>query len=234
MPDRQSATHSRDQQEASSGYFASLEWAKCILLTTFERDGSPVSAPVRGVVDGDRAYFWAWSRSGSVQRLQHTDAVQVTPCSVRGFFTYGSPLEATARQLPGEEADRAAEKLARRHPVQHRFLIPLLHRTRRRQMVHYELLADDAAGDQGQCLEGFRGPDQRDDRPAGHAVHQSREVIRIRCARTHVTDHGIASIACIWPTSTGQAGQQNVSNVKIARRQSSQKPYPGTTRHAER
>jgi PPOX class probable F420-dependent enzyme len=158
------------------------------------------------VADGDRAYFWAWSRSGSVQRLQHTDAVQVTPCSARGFFTYGPPLEATARLLPGEEADRAARKLARRHPVQRRFLIPLLHRTRRRQMVGYELLADDAAGDQGQCLEAFRGPDQRGDQSGGNAVRQSREVTRIHCVQTHVTGHGIASIACIWPTPTGQAG----------------------------
>src|SRR5215471_8598608 len=210
MPDRQSATHSRDQQEASSGYFAPLEWAKCILLTTFERDGTPVSAPVRGVVDGDRAYFWAWSRSGSVQRLQHTDAVQVTPCSARGLFTYGSPLEATARLLPGAEADRAAGKLARRHPVQHRFLIPLLHRTRRRRMVHYELLADDPASDQSQCPEGLRGPDQRADQSGRHAVRQSREVMRIHCVQIHVTDHGIASIACIWPTSISQVGQQNV------------------------
>ena len=206
MSDRQSATRSRDQQEASSGYFAPLEWARCILLTTFERDGTPVSAPVRGVVDGDRAYFWAWSRSGSVQRLQHTDAVQVTPCSARGLFTYGSPLEATARLLPGAEADRAAGKLARRHPAQHRFLIPLLHRARRRQLVHYELLADDAAGDHSQCPEGFRGPDQRADRPGGRAVRQSRELMRIRCVQVHVTDRGIASIACIWPTSIGQLG----------------------------
>jgi PPOX class probable F420-dependent enzyme len=160
------------------------------------------------VVDGDRAYFWAWSRSGSVQRLQRTDAVQVTPCGARGFFTYGPPLEATARLLPGQEAGRAAEKLARRHPVRHRFLIPLLHRTRRRQMVHYELLADDAAVGQGQCLEGLRGPGQRSDHPGGHAVRRSREVTRIHCVQTHVTDHDIAAIACIWPASTGQAGQQ--------------------------
>jgi PPOX class probable F420-dependent enzyme len=204
MSDRETATHSRDQQEASSGYFAPLEWAKCMLLTTFERDGTPVSAPVRGVLDGDRAYFWAWSRSGSAQRLRHTDAVQVTPCSARGLFTYGSPLEATARLLPGEEADRAAGKLARRHPVQHRFLIPLLHRTRRRQMVHYELLADNPAADQGQGPEGLRGPDRRADQPGRHAVRQSREVMRIHCVQVRVTDHGIASIACIWPRSVGQ------------------------------
>ena len=178
MSDRQSATHGRDQREAGSGYFAPLEWATCILLTTFEPDGTPVSAPVRGVADGDRAYFWAWSRSGSVQRLQHTDAVQVTPCSLRGFFTYGPPLEATARLLPGEEADRAAGKLARRHPVHHRFLIPLLHRTRRQQMMGYELLADGAAGGQGQCPEGSRDPDQRGDQLGGDAVRQSRDVTR--------------------------------------------------------
>jgi PPOX class probable F420-dependent enzyme len=234
MPDRQAATHGRDQQEASSGYFAPLERVKCMLLTTFERDGTPVSAPVRGVVDGDRVYFRAWSRSGSVQRLRHTDAVQVTPCSARGLFTYGPPLEATARPLPDEEADRAAGKLARGHPVQHRFLIPLLHRTRRRQMVHYELLADDAAGDQGQCPEGSRGPDRRGDQPREHAVRQSRDVTRIQRVRAHVTDHGIASIACIWPASTGQAGQKNASNIKIARRESPQKPHPSSTRHAER
>ena len=206
MSDRQSATRSRDQQEASSGYFAPLEWAKCMLLTTFERDGTPVSAPVRGMVDGDRAYFWARSRSGSVRRLQHTAAVQVTPSSLRGFLTFGPPLDATARLLPGEEASRAARELARKHPLQHRFLIPLLHRTPRRQMVGYELLADDAAGDHGQCPEGFRGPDQRADRPGGRAVRQSREVMRIRCVQVHVTDRGIASIACIWPTSIGQLG----------------------------
>jgi PPOX class probable F420-dependent enzyme len=226
----QSVTDSRDQQEASSDYFAPLRWAKCMLLTTFERDGTLVSASVRGVVDGDRAYFWAWSRSGSVQRLHHTSAVRVTPCSARGLFTYGSPLEATARLLPGAEADRAAGKLARRHPVQHRFLIPLLQRTRRRCMVHYELLAEDAAGDQGQCPEGLRGPDQRADQPGRHAVRQSREVMRIHCVQVHVSDHGIASIACIWPASIGQAGQQKVSNIKIARRALSpgSPPYAST------
>ena len=47
--------------------------------------------------------------------------------------------------LPGEEASRIAGKLARKYPVRQRFLIPLLHRTRRWQMVHYELLTYEAA-----------------------------------------------------------------------------------------
>ena len=199
MPGHQFATDSRDQQEAGSGYFAPVERARHMLLTTFERGGSAVSAPVSGVADGDRAYFWTWSGSASARLLQHTDAVQVTPCSTRGFITYGLPLNATARLLDGGEASRATGKLASKHPVQHRFLILLLQRARRRQMMIYELLADDA---QGQHVGGFRAPDRRGDQSGGHAVDASGEVVRVYWVRTHVTDCGVASIACIWPTSS--------------------------------
>jgi PPOX class probable F420-dependent enzyme len=198
MPGRQFATDSRDQQEAGSGYFAPVQRTRHMLLTTFDRGGDAVSAPVRGVADGDRAYFWTWSGSGSARLLQHTDTVQVTLCRARGFLTYSSPpLSATARLLHGDEASRATGKLARKHPVQHRFLIPLLQPARRRQMVIYELLADDA---QGRHPEGFRTPDQGDDQSGGHAVDASLEVARISRVRTHVTDCGVASIACIWAT----------------------------------
>ena len=195
MPSRQFATDSRDQQEAGSGYFAPVERTRHMLLTTFERGGSAVSAPVSGVADGDRAYFWTRSGSASARLLRHTDAVQVTPCSTRGFITYGLPLNATARLLHGGEASRATGKLASKHPVQHRFLTLLLQWARRRQMMIYELLADDA---QGQHVEDFRAPDRRGDQSGGHAVHASGEVARVYWVRTHVTDCGVASIACIW------------------------------------
>ena len=234
MSGRQFATDSRDQQEAGSGYFAPVEQASHMLLTTFERGGAAVSAPVRGVADGDRAYFWAWSGSGSARLLQYTDAVEVTPCSARGFLTYGLPLSATARLLPGDEAGRAAGELARKHPVQHRFLIPLLQRARRRQMVIYELLADDAQGDHGQPPEGSRAPDQQDDQSGGYVLHASREVARIHCVRTHVTDCGVASVACIWPTpahvtlpTAKEAARQERSRAPGSRRPPAP-AWPGT------
>ncbi len=191
MSDQEPGTDSRDLPEASSapeasgGYFAPLEWTKCMLLTTFDRDGTAVSAAVHGVVDGDRAYIWAWSQSGCGRRLQRARAVQVAPCSLRGFFTHGPALAATVRQLAGEEASQAASRLARKHPLQHRLLIPLLHRARRQQMAHYELLADDDAGVQS----------------GGPAEHASPELARVHWTRTDVTDYGVAAIACIWPTS---------------------------------
>lgn len=201
MSDRQSATDSRasDQHEAADvGYFAPLASARHLLLTTFERDGTSVSAPVAGVVDGDRVYFGAWSRPGAVKCLRHTEAVQVTACIMRGFCTYGPMLDAAARPLSDEEASRVAGQLARKYPVRHRILIPLLRRTRRWQMVHYELLADDAAGDHDLCPAGSRGSDQLDDQRESEAVHGHEGLMRCRYARTPVTDHGVASIACIW------------------------------------
>ena len=63
-------------------------------VTTFGRDGRPVPARVHGVIDGGRAYFTARSRSGTVRRLRHADAVHVAPCNVLGLC-YGPPLEAT-------------------------------------------------------------------------------------------------------------------------------------------
>ena len=71
MPSRSSTPDSNYQQEAADGgYFATLAPAKYMLLTTFKREGTPVSTPVQGVIDGKRAYFRVWSQSGTVKRLR--------------------------------------------------------------------------------------------------------------------------------------------------------------------
>ena len=129
-------------QAADLSYFAPLASARYVLLTTFKRQGTQISVPVRGMVDGDRAYFQAWSRSGHAKRLRHTDTVRVAPCTVLGLYSNAPPLVATARLLPDDEAGQVAEKLARKYPVQHRYryLIGWLSRARHGQMVHYELL----------------------------------------------------------------------------------------------
>jgi len=74
----------------------------------------------------------------------------VMPCGALGFWTYGTPHDAIARRLSGEEASREAAKLDRRHPVQR--LLPI--RRLRRQAVYYELLADGAVGGRGGLPEG--------------------------------------------------------------------------------
>jgi uncharacterized protein len=128
------------REEAGGGYFASLAKGRYLLLTTFKPKGTPVAAPVQGITDGDRAYFRVWSPSGTARRLQHTDGVQVAPCGALGVLSHGPPLDAAARPLAGEEADRVAGPLGRKYPVRRRSLARLLHRARHRRLMYYELL----------------------------------------------------------------------------------------------
>ena len=125
---------------ASGSYFASLAKARYLRLTTFKRKGAPVSAPVPGIVDGDRAYFGVPSRSGAVRRLEHTDGVQVAPCGALGLVSYGPPLDAAARPLADEEISGVAGQLARKYPVRRRSLARLLQRVHQRRLAYYELL----------------------------------------------------------------------------------------------
>jgi PPOX class probable F420-dependent enzyme len=142
MPDRAPAADSGDQPDG--GYFAPLASAGYLRITTYGRHGNAVSASVPGMADGDRGYFRARSRSGTVNRLRDFDAVQATPSGVLGFFSYGPPLDAIARRLSGDEASRAAAKLDSRYPLRQRFPIRLL----RRDAVYYELVPGEAAADQ--------------------------------------------------------------------------------------
>ena len=128
------------EETAGGSYFAPLAKARYLLLTTFKQKGTPVSGPVQGIFDGDRAYLRVWSRSGTVKRLRHTDGVQVAPCGALGLCSQGPPLDAAARQLAGEEVSRVAGQLARKYPVRRRSLARLLQRARRRRLVYYELL----------------------------------------------------------------------------------------------
>jgi len=128
------------REEAGGGYFASLAKGRYLLLTTFKPRGTPVSAPVQGITDGDRAYFRVWSQSGPARRLQHTDGVQVAPCGALGLLSHGPLLDAAARPLADEEASRVAGPLGRKYPVRRRSLARLLHRARRRRLVYYELM----------------------------------------------------------------------------------------------
>lgn len=104
-------------------------------MSTPRPKSAPVSVRVQGMVDGDQAYFRVWSGSGMIRRLRHADQVQVTACDTLGLVSHGEPMYAAVRPLAGQEASRAAEKLAVRYPGRRDFLARLLRRTR----VHYEL-----------------------------------------------------------------------------------------------
>jgi hypothetical protein len=145
VPFRPPTTARPGRQAAGIGKPAPLATAKYLLLTSFNRDGAALATPVRVLADGDRAYFRTADPSGLSERLQRTDWVQVSPCTVLGVCRTGPTVDATARLLAGDEAGWAAAQLAPSYPLWRRFLGSLAHRVTGRQAVYYEVQPDEAA-----------------------------------------------------------------------------------------
>jgi PPOX class probable F420-dependent enzyme len=115
--------------------------AKTILLTTYKRDGTPVQTPVSIAFDGDQAFFRSYDKAWKTKRLRGNPRVEAAPCTLFGKRT-GPAVQARATLLRGEQAARAARALARRHRVLQGILVPLAHRLRHYQTMHYQLSPD--------------------------------------------------------------------------------------------
>ena len=96
---------------------------KYMLLTTFRRDGTPVSTPVWVVkLDDERVGFWTSSGSGKAKRLAHTERVTVAPCDARGRVKPGSTVvDATARVVTGSELEDIRTRIVAKYGVMTKF-----------------------------------------------------------------------------------------------------------------
>lgn len=75
---------------------------KYIALTTFKRDGTPVTTPVwvAPLTAANTVGFWTSSGSGKAKRIAHTERVTVQACDARGKPAPEAPLiEATAQLI---------------------------------------------------------------------------------------------------------------------------------------
>ena len=85
----------------------SLGDEKYLALTTFKRDGTPVTTAVWAApIDDNKIGFWTSSGSGKAKRLAHTSKVIVQPCDARGRPKAGTtPTEATAELVTGPQLE---------------------------------------------------------------------------------------------------------------------------------
>jgi PPOX class probable F420-dependent enzyme len=124
---------------AGGNAFSSLgrQWA--VRLTTFRRDGRPVSTPVNIAVDGDHVYFRTYEQAGKFKRLRNNPNVDVAPSTFRGEAT-GPATPARARLLTGADDVRAGRLIDQKHKVFQRLLVRTAHRLRGYTTRHFELL----------------------------------------------------------------------------------------------
>lgn len=92
---------------------------KYIALTTFKRDGTPITTPVWCVpVESATVGFWTSSGSGKAKGLAHTSRVIVQPSNSRGVVKPGtSPAEATAKLVTGPELEGIRVKVNAKYGV---------------------------------------------------------------------------------------------------------------------
>jgi PPOX class probable F420-dependent enzyme len=87
---------------------------KRALLTTFRRNGTPVSTPVWAALADGRLYVRSERTAGKLKRLRNDPRVLLAPCTVRGK-PLGAPFEARARTLAAAEEPLAERVLANRY-----------------------------------------------------------------------------------------------------------------------
>jgi PPOX class probable F420-dependent enzyme len=100
-----------------------VPWARrrCLLLTTYRRDGTPVASPVWFVTSQGEVRLWTATSSGKVKRVRHDSRCTIAPCTVFGRVT-GGPLAGHARILPTTEAASIQSLLRAKYSVQKRLL----------------------------------------------------------------------------------------------------------------
>jgi hypothetical protein len=96
----------RSITRAEQAGFSQSGVAQVALLTTFRRNGQPVSTPV-GTMTGDgKVYFMTPAKTGKAKRITNNSHVTLAPCTFKGEVL-GATVEGVARRLEGIEAQRA-------------------------------------------------------------------------------------------------------------------------------
>jgi PPOX class probable F420-dependent enzyme len=90
--------------------------SRYVSLTTYRKDGTPVTTPVWHVPHGAELWIVTEAASGKVKRIRNNPQVRVQPCSVRGTVAPDAPsATGTARLLDGDGTALARKLLARRY-----------------------------------------------------------------------------------------------------------------------
>ena len=93
-----------------------------VSLTTFRRDGTPVSTPVWCARDGGELVVVTVDPAGKLKRLAHTARVELRPCDIRGHIDLDAPTYAgTARVDRTPEGVAAVKRAMGRKYVMARF-----------------------------------------------------------------------------------------------------------------
>jgi PPOX class probable F420-dependent enzyme len=91
--------------------------SKQVNLTTYRKDGTPVTTPVWQVMDGDDMVIVSEAEAWKVKRIRNNSRVEVTASDIRGRVKPGAPSREGAARLLDERGTQAARDLLARKYV---------------------------------------------------------------------------------------------------------------------
>lgn len=99
---------------------AAFARTRYVSLTTFRKDGTPVSTPVWIAGDDGALYVWTNSESWKVKRIRRDGRVAIAACDVRGRIKPGMPtVEGKATLLEEDGLRKVRKLLARKYSWQY-------------------------------------------------------------------------------------------------------------------
>ena len=90
--------------------------AQYVALTTYRRDGTPVTTPVWAAEEGGALYVFSNPTAGKVKRIRNSPRVTVAPCSMRGVIT-GTALPGEAVLLSRDQMPQVWRLLVKKYGI---------------------------------------------------------------------------------------------------------------------
>ncbi len=96
-----------------------------VLLTTFRRNGTPVSSPVWiAPLSDSELCFTTSGDAGKVKRIRHTARVTIAPCDIKGRLKPGGQeVPGSARVVTGSDFAPVERAIAAKYGIQYRLVV---------------------------------------------------------------------------------------------------------------
>ena len=88
--------------------------AQYVALTTYRRDGTPVTTPVWAAAEGESLYLFSNAAAGKVKRLRNSSRAAIAPCTATGTIT-GAQLSAEAFNLASDQMPKVWRLLTKKY-----------------------------------------------------------------------------------------------------------------------
>jgi PPOX class probable F420-dependent enzyme len=96
--------------------------AQYVALTTYRRDGTPVTTPVWAAAEGESLFLFSNAAAGKVKRLRNSSRAAIAPCTATGKVT-GAQLPAEAFNLTNDQMPKVWRLLTKKYGMAARLFV---------------------------------------------------------------------------------------------------------------